>query len=251
MFIDYQKKCMGKASIWLSNIKNFSKKIFPLLFFGRAPAVTPSIRESISKNTRSFVCSEVVPISSEITEVDELKRLGDRLDGIIVGSDQVWRPAYTPRVESYFLDFLGNDKLKIAYAASFGSDDWSFSKEQLFTFLRAIKEFDFVSVREISAVDVIKAKCGVEAKCVLDPTLLLSAQHYMDLVNRLGHCSFDGELFCYSLDETPFSQAYQTVWLQSMVLNPITSSQKISTWTTIKIRNNMSIPQLVIGCPHL
>lgn len=204
LFIDYQKKCMSKTSVWLSNIKNFAKQIFPSLFFGRAPAVTPSIRASISKNTRSFVCSEIVPISSVITEVDELKRLVGQLDGIIVGSDQVWRPAYTPRVESYFLDFLGNDKLKIAYAASFGSDNWSFSKEQLHTFVNAIKEFDFVSVRETSAVDAIKARCGVEAKCALDPTLLLSSQHYMDLVNRLGHCSFDGDLFCYSLDETPF-----------------------------------------------
>ena len=46
----------------------------------------------------------------------------NRYDAFIVGSDQVWRQEYSPRIETYFLDFLSDSdhRKKVAYAASFG-----------------------------------------------------------------------------------------------------------------------------------
>lgn len=54
------------------------------------------------------------------------------LDALIVGSDQVWRPRYNVRtLPDMFLRFAHSFKgRKIAYAASFGVNNWEFSKGQ-------------------------------------------------------------------------------------------------------------------------
>ena len=54
-------------------------------------------------------------------------------EAFIVGSDQVWREDYSPRIETYFLDFLTEDdkRPKIAYAASFGKSKDYISKEKM------------------------------------------------------------------------------------------------------------------------
>ena len=98
-------------------------------------------------------------------------------DAFIVGSDQVWRPSYNQHLEQAFLNFTENWKnvKRIAYAASFGVDNWEFTKKQTKECKRLVQKFDFVSVREDTAVNLCKEHLGIEATHVLDPTLLLSA----------------------------------------------------------------------------
>src|SRR5574344_619649 len=55
----------------------------------------------------------------------------NKYEAYIVGSDQVWRPMYNNHtlVEMYLSFLPENLKVKrIAYAASFGSSDWEYSK---------------------------------------------------------------------------------------------------------------------------
>ena len=53
-------------------------------------------------------------------------------DVFIVGSDQVWRPCYALPIERYFLSFLDatGSNPRIAYAASFGTENCEFSANQ-------------------------------------------------------------------------------------------------------------------------
>lgn len=91
---------------------------------------------------------------------------------------------------------------RIAYAASFGTDEWEYSKEETSKCAELIKRFNFISVREQSAIGICKDKFGVEPDFVLDPTLLLSRNHYEELVNNENLKDFKGEIFCYILDKT-------------------------------------------------
>lgn len=107
-------------------------------------------------------------------------------EAIVVGSDQVWRPKYNYRVEDCFLGFVGSLPLRrIAYAASFGSDEWEFSSKQTVRCAALAKRFDAISVREGSGVKLCKDYFGVEATHVLDPTLLLTAEDYTALCRDL------------------------------------------------------------------
>lgn len=117
------------------------------------------------------------------------------LGAIVVGSDQVWRKAYYSNIEEAFLSFAtGWSKLKrISYAASFGLDYLEYSESEKKKCKKLLSRFDFVSVRESSGVDICKKIFGVNAKLVLDPTLLLSSEdyeHLLDLNNEQNNEAF-------------------------------------------------------------
>lgn len=117
---------------------------------------------------------------------DETVRLFN-LDGIVVGSDQVWRPCYNRMSLPWmFCSFLkdGSQLPVVAYAASFGVGEWEYTPEQTEMARRNIKRFKAVSVREASGVELCREHLGAEAVHVLDPTLLLDKADYMALVPK-------------------------------------------------------------------
>ena len=91
----------------------------------------------------------------------------------------------------------------MAYAASFGTDEWEYTPEQTEMCARLLKAFDAVSVREKSGVGLCREHFGVAAKHVLDPTMLLTADDYTKLFEAAGTPKSKGTLLCYVLDETP------------------------------------------------
>ena len=128
----------------------------------------------------------------------------ERFDAFVVGSDQVWRPCYSPHLPTYFLDFVkdNNRVKKTAYAASFGVDAWEFSESETKMAKRLAPLFDAISVREDSGVSLCKEYLNVDAKHVLDPTLLLAKEDYIALFEAENEPRSEGDLFTYILDAT-------------------------------------------------
>ena len=115
---------------------------------------------------------EMRPLSDEEWNAS----LAKDYDVFMVGSDQVWRPCYALPLERYFLSFLDDtgSNPRIAYAASFGTENCEFSANQILDCRKLLQKFSFVSVREQSGTEICKRIFGVNASHVLDPTLLLS-----------------------------------------------------------------------------
>lgn len=110
-----------------------------------------------------------------------------RLNCVIVGSDQVWRQEYNGHIEDMFLRFVrGNNVLRIAYAASFGVDEWEYSDKLTSNCKDLAKRFRAISVRENSGIKLCKEYLKVNAIEVLDPTLLLSADDYANLCRDIA-----------------------------------------------------------------
>lgn len=134
-----------------------------------------------------FVSNHIVESSPLFTSKELLRSLKEySLDGIVVGSDQVWREDYSPCISDYFLHFLPiNSSLKkIAYAASFGTEQLNISPQNIPACRNSISQFQAISVREKSGVDILAEQFGREAELVLDPTLLLSASDYDKLIDE-------------------------------------------------------------------
>lgn len=121
------------------------------------------------------------------------------IDAYVVGSDQVWRPAFNlgPRLGNMFLDFADDKVKKLSYAASFGCKEWEYTKEQEKACSKLARRFDAISVREASAVDLCKNHFGVDASLVLDPTLLLNKEDYGKVCNDVPRK--EKHIFVYSL----------------------------------------------------
>lgn len=142
---------------------------------------------SIPRYADKHFCNKCIEKSEGLYSDEELRRWVGKCDAdaFIVGSDQVWRQEYSPRIETYFLDFLpANDKRKrIAYAASFGTDYGYIADDNLAVCHRLLQRFDAVSVREDSGLKIAhEVFCCNNAVKVLDPTLLLSSDRYMAIM---------------------------------------------------------------------
>lgn len=132
-----------------------------------------------------------------------------KYDAYVVGSDQCWRPCYNAFLPSMFLDFVQDKQVKrIAYAASFGTDKWEFTPQQTAVCVPLAKKFDMVSVREDSGVKLCKENLGVDAVHVLDPTMLLTKEDYIQLIEKEKEPKSDGTLFNYILDPDAKKSAF-------------------------------------------
>lgn len=160
-------------------------------------------------------------------------------DAFIVGSDQVWREAYTERwgIEHFFLDFAPKGTKRIAYAASFGLPDMEYDKNEIKRLHELYKQFDAVSVRELSGLDVL-AKHGwtePKAEIALDPTMLLPKEHYQELIKNGNTVPSKGNMFCYVLDENEDIRAKIEDLAKEKKLKPFNAS--------IEDDNRMSVEQ--------
>ena len=145
--------------------------------------------------------------SPELRNTDSMRRYfaKQKFDCYIVGSDQVWRSCYSPCITDFFLKSVPDDSsaLRIAYAASFGTDQWEMPPSETEECACLAKMFDAISVREESGVSLCKQHLGVDAVHLLDPTLLLDVEDYIKLFNESRKPKSSGNLFCYVLDKNP------------------------------------------------
>lgn len=172
-----------------------------------APVFKREINEIVQATLNNFVDQRIRSVNL-FTSRSPDGQVMRNVRTVIIGGDQVWREAYGD-VGSYLLDFLPSDSpaRRISYAASFGArveKDLS----RLRRFKPLAQRFDLVSVREDWAVDTCAEIWGVEAKQVVDPVLLLQAEHYRHLGEEAASSRLvdqfvgDGQVFGFILDPT-------------------------------------------------
>lgn len=159
------------------------------------------------KNLNEFIAIELTNSTKNIYSSLQLtKKVGDlKLDAVIVGSDQVWRMQYIKQnYEDYFLGFLDSNKIsKIAYAASFGTNEWE-NKNNISSVENLLKDFKSISVREDSGVFICKNTFNInKVEHVLDPTFLPHLTYYETIINREYKSKKEVGLFNYVLDKSP------------------------------------------------
>jgi hypothetical protein len=164
----------------------------------------------IDQHTNRFLSENIQTTDFLKSESDFEKLSRYKFDAYVVGSDQVWRPKYSPRLANHFLGFIDGtvNPKRISYAASFGVDNWEFTPEQTDECRKLLAKFNAVSVREDSAVKLCKQNFGIDATQVLDPTLLVSKEEYIRLVEKDKIPGCNGSLLTYVLDKSPDKQEF-------------------------------------------
>ena len=120
-------------------------------------------------------------LTNRCSSVSDLKKLD--ADLFMTGSDQVWSTFADKNYDpAYFLSFVGDDKKKVAYAASFGKATLPW--ETLNDYKKLLSRYKYISVRENSAVEMLK-QIGIHCDgTVLDPALLLDARQWENFINE-------------------------------------------------------------------
>lgn len=159
------------------------------------------LKEREMKNRRNFYSFHDKEIRGSLCCCDAVtvSGLNRKYDIFITGSDQVWNPQFwSDRLLRVFgLTFADRKKRTISYGASIGSEKAAKGKEELY---RDIMEaIDCISVREDSAKDYLQPLTAKKIQVVLDPTLLLKADQWDDvMVKRQVQGKY---IFSYFLEE--------------------------------------------------
>lgn len=190
-FVVYIKNIVAKYLLRRSNITLFQRY------------VTSKERLIIDKHTRAFI-KKHLQLSTYLKNIRQIKKLKDEYEACIVGSDQVWRRWYAPHIQTYFFNFLPNNVKRTSYAASFGLSHILYNDRQKKECGMALRKFSSISVRENDGVGICKKEWGLDAVCVLDPTLLLKKEEYIKLIDvrDVFHIPAKPYLLCYILDES-------------------------------------------------
>ena len=109
----------------------------------------------------------------------ELENHSKQLNGVLVGSDQLWSP---DAVFGNFttLRFAPDEMNKVSYATSLGVSSYPFwCKESAAQFW---KRMNHISVREERGKQIIQSICNVPVQVVVDPTYLLTKEEWEKLI---------------------------------------------------------------------
>lgn len=155
----------------------------------------------------------------------------------ISGSDQVFRISRLGEHRyQYLLEYVNNDKKKIAFSASFGVDKEKFLREnssETITHMKtSLKSFDFISVREKSGVEICKDLFGVDAEWIIDPVFILDKSNYDELIKNSTK-DFSNKIVSYVLDtnrEYKKSHKYLSKKYNLEVIELANSNESIENW---------------------
>lgn len=182
-------------------LKNIARWIL-----GKPTVTLPSIntyKYSHHKNDLSNFRNTHIKCTDKLFQEDQIRQFvaEQGIEALVVGSDQVWRPKYNLNIYNSFFRFaIDYNIIKVAYAASFGTDKWEFSNKQEKECRNLLKLFSGVSVREFSAIKICEDHFKISPKIVLDPALLICREEYEEIVKEANVPRFNGDIFCYFLD---------------------------------------------------
>lgn len=146
------------------------------------------LKARLSKRKKQYdiFTAKFLPITSKCYHSnEELKKDPPEADLFFAGSDQIWNTLFpNGKDPAFYLDFAPEKAIKASYAASFATKDIDEEyKEQVKKWLL---NFDFISVREGSGLDIIHSFGIADAVQVLDPVFLLSLENWQKIEKNLN-----------------------------------------------------------------
>lgn len=151
------------------------------------------------KNVFDAFHEKYIPTGKQLyTSNEELKQNVPQGDTFICGSDQIWNSFFqNGKDPAFYLNFVPDDKKKIAYAASFAIDELEESVKPLVT--ENVMRLDSIGVRETSGVRILEELGIKSAQQVLDPVFLLNKEHW----NTFTYSINEEFIFVYDFDTNP------------------------------------------------
>lgn len=154
----------------LIRIKKILAKIMILLFYGDK-----------KKRFEKFY-SKYYKCSEQYNSPYELNSANFAYDILLTGSDQVWNPIHTGDDFSFLLSFANDETPRISYASSFSTSILPDRYKTIYA--DYLRKYKYISVRELSGVNIVNELIGKRPYCTCDPTLLLSKTEWSDLANE-------------------------------------------------------------------
>lgn len=143
--------------------------------------------------------------SNRYYTIEEIRHATDLpYDVYIAGSDQIWNYMHNDNLDVYFLEFAKEfGARRISYAASISAA--SIPAKYQDEYRNLLKNIQYLSVRELHGAKLIKELTGRDVEVVLDPTLLVTSEEWL---NNVAKNPLSGEKYVlvYTLSGSKYIQ---------------------------------------------
>ena len=158
----------------------------------------------IGSKFESFA-NKYLKLTHEVNTIKDFNCLNSYTNTFVVGSDQVFRYKYIAKLYNIFtLAFTDMSKKRIAFSASFGTDDIEADEYETYEIKKRLKRFDAISTREISGVNLCKDTFDINAIHLLDPVFLLDKNKYIEeIIDKDLVDKYKNKIIYYILDKSP------------------------------------------------
>lgn len=154
-------------------------------------------------------------------------------DYYFTGSDQVFNPnRVLDEKKAFYLNF-GNESIKrVSYAGSFGVKSIDTGRQEEIADL--LEKINFISVRETSGVEIVKALIDRDVDEVLDPVFLNDGEFWSEQSQPYKQ-EFSNYLFYYRLMHSPVSDAAARRMAKEKGLKLIVMTDNSLKWKADKV----------------
>ena len=170
---NYADMAIKRTRLW--KYIPFSKTVWKKTRLAQMKQNRANFRQFLEKN---------IKLTHKYFSFEELSKDVPDADLYITGSDQVWNPDFVWEGlidKPYYFAFLSDEAKKISYASSFGKSKLTDSELEIAK--KYLSKYNYLSVREKTGVDVIKAM-GLDAVEVADPTVLAGREVFSELAKK-------------------------------------------------------------------
>ena len=208
-FLNTDINCEYAQTLFFKNFKDFKRTKYEPIFsrikrkilrdvINKKDSKFPDILQTRQELFNDF-CISHMNLVKEPLSLEDLKN--QDFDLVIVGSDVVWYQWEYGIRPIKLLDFnMTHTFKKVSYAASFGNN--RIPLENIDEIKRCLNDFNAISVREKSSLDLLNQLGITNAQHVLDPTLLLNKERWYSIEQPIKELEDKCYIFAYILNNS-------------------------------------------------
>lgn len=175
--------------------------------------------------------------SKYYSEIDYISpELNASYDFFIAGSDQIWNPYFPFNRDFNFLTFCDREK-RISYSASFGVD--TIPENRINSYNVFLSGINHLSVREYAGEKIIKELTGRSSSVLVDPTLLLSYNQWLEIARK--------PRWIKNADEYILTYFLGDISIKNNISSKIKNDSKYKNCQIIDINNPEIIKQFIVN----
>lgn len=158
-------------------VKKIKNRINKIILHPKITKYTKQIKEHSQKLSK--IIDDTCILSPQITNKKDYINVCNSYDLLIFGSDQIWNPNwYHPY---YYANFDEINTKRIGYAPSLGVSKLTLDESSKLK--SSLIKFENVYIREKSGAKIVSSLLNKDIQNVVDPTLLLSNDEWIEILN--------------------------------------------------------------------
>lgn len=185
--IDYKPDYLS-GHYRLTNVDNpiYDKPIIKQLYL--AAKLPCRLRALKRKHAFDDFTSKYLHLTPRYNSCEELQANAPEADVYIAGSDQIWNTIFpNGKDAAFYLEFGNVNTKRISYAASFATPSIATGYEAFVA--KELKNFDAISIREKSALQLLSSLGRTDGVAVCDPVFLHSKAEWQELTADISGIS--------------------------------------------------------------